>query len=164
MRSAPARSTSATCSPRRAKSASRIEGASFTSAFPISRTSPSRGESLGVDALENVHELPVSARNLGHGVLARDLLRPQINERIPETGPAHGETDKSRDAGRRRQPFAYLFVIFASSQNDATHFVPVVTPRRGHNLLAVLTAVEPLDLPHVRFNPHVLQLMNGLNH
>src|SRR5215510_11788606 len=104
MRSAPACSASATCSPRRAKSASRIEGASFTASFPIPPISLSRGASLGADALENVHELLVSTRNLGHGVLARDLLRPQVNEWIPETGPAHGETNEPCNAGRRRQP------------------------------------------------------------
>src|SRR5262252_2570244 len=125
---------------------------------------PSRGASLGADVLKYVHELPVSTLNLGHGGLARYLLRPQINERIPETGPAYCKTDKPWDAGRRRQPFAHLLVIFASAQNDATHFIPVAAPRRGHNLLAVLTAVEPLYFPHIRFNPRVLQLINGLDH
>src|SRR5262249_13516698 len=37
MRSAPACSASATCSPRRAKSAERIDGASFTAPLPISK-------------------------------------------------------------------------------------------------------------------------------
>src|SRR5215471_16742168 len=133
MRSAPARSASATCSPKRAKSASRIEGASFTAPFPIYATiSPSRRASPGADVLKNVHELPVSALNLGHGGLARYLLRPQVNERIPETGPAHCKTDEPWDAGRRRQPFAHLWVIFASAQNYATYFIPVAAPRRGH--------------------------------
>src|SRR5262249_1072709 len=76
---------------------------------------PSPRASLGADVLKNVYELSVSALNLGHGVLARDLLRPQINERIPETGTAHCKTDEPRDTGRRRQPFAHLLVIFASA-------------------------------------------------
>src|SRR5262245_25344450 len=164
MRSAPARSASATCSPKRAKSASRIEGASFTASFPIPLTSPSRRANLDAGALKNVHELPVSTLNLGHGGLARYLLRPQFNERVPETGPAHGKTDEPWNAGRSRQPLAHLFVIFASAQNDATHFIPVAAPRCGHNLFAVLTAIEPLYLPHIRFNPSVLQLMNGQDH
>src|SRR5262245_15468407 len=164
MRSAPARSTSATCSPRRVNSASRIEGANFTASFPIPPISPSRGAGLGADAIEIVYELPVSPRNLGHGVLARDLLRPQVNEWIPENGPAHGETDEPWNAGRRHQPFLRLLVIFASAQNDTTHFIPVAAPRCGHNPLAVFTAVQPFDLPHIRFNPGVLQLVNGLNH
>src|SRR5262245_29383672 len=126
--------------------------------------SPSRRAGLGADALKNVHELAVSARNLGHGGLARYLLRPQVNERIPETGPANCKTDEPRDAGRRRQPFAHLLVIFASAQNDATHFIPGAAPRRGHNLLAVLTAAAPLYLPNIRFNPRVLQFMNCLDH
>src|SRR5262249_3805748 len=125
---------------------------------------PSCGPCPSADVLKNVHNLPVSTRDLGHGGLARDLLRPQVNQRIPENGPAHGKTDEPWNAGRRCQPFAHLLVIFASAQNDATHFVPVAAPRCGHNLLTVLTAVEPLDLPHVRFNPCILQLANGLNH
>jgi hypothetical protein len=46
----------------------------------FSNLSPSCGASLGADVLESVHKLAVSARNLGHGGLGRDLLRPQINE------------------------------------------------------------------------------------
>src|SRR5688572_3082582 len=130
MRSAPALSTSATCSPKRAKSASRIEGASFTASFPIPLISPSRGMSPGADVFKNVHKLAVSARNLGHGVLARDLICPQVNERIPEDGSAHGETNEPRNAGRSRQPFLRLFVIFASAQNNAANFIPVAAPRR----------------------------------
>src|SRR5882672_3078673 len=126
--------------------------------------SPSSSANLYADILKNVHKRPISMRNLGHGVLASDLLRPQVDEWIPETGPAHGETDEARNAGRRRQPFAHLFVIFAPAQNDATHFVPAVTPRGGHNLLAVLVAVKPLDLPHIRFDACVLQLVNGPDH
>src|SRR5215510_15481928 len=119
---------------------------------------------MSARVFKNIHKLPISARNLRYGALARDLLRPQINEWIPETGPAHRKTDEPRDAGRRHQPFAHLVVIFASAQNNATYFIPVASPRRCHNLLAVLTAVESLDLPHIRFNPRVLQLLNGLNH
>src|SRR5262249_58446058 len=68
------------------------------------------------------------------------------------------------DDGRRRQPFAHFLVIFASAQNYAAHFIPGAAPRSGHNLLAVLMAVEPLDFPHVRLNPPVLPLVNGLDH
>src|SRR5262245_5387764 len=92
--------------------------------------SPSRRASLGAGALKYVHKLAVSARDLGHGGLARYLLCPQVNERIPETGPAHCKADEPRDAGRRRQPFAHFLVIFASAQNYATYFIPISTPRR----------------------------------
>src|SRR5262249_8550924 len=74
---------------------------------------PSRSANLCADVLKNIDKLPVSARDLGDGVLARDLLRPHVNEGIPETGPAHGETDEAWNAGRSRQPFAHFFVIFA---------------------------------------------------
>src|SRR5882757_4609786 len=85
IRSAPARSASATCSPRRAKSAARIDGAIFT-------MSSSRGTGL---LLEDVRELPVTGGDSVDRVGARDLFRTPGNERIPETGPAHRESNKA---------------------------------------------------------------------
>src|SRR5262249_14015155 len=128
------------------------------------RFSSSRCAGLRTDILKNVYELQVSMRNLRHRVRARNLLRPQVDEPVPETGPAYSATDEAFNASRRRQPFAHLPVVFASAQNDEPNFVSATASGRGHNLLAVLAAVEPFDLPYVRFDARVLQLANGPNH
>src|SRR5208282_5396762 len=39
-----------------------------------------------------------------------------------------------------------------------------VTARGGDNSLAILSTVEPLDLPDIRLNARVLQLLNGRAH
>jgi hypothetical protein len=45
----------------------------------------------------------------------------------------------------------------------SAHFA-AVTPRGGDDSLAVLAAVDPLDLPNIRLNSGVLQLLNGPKH
>ena len=61
MRSAPACSASATCSPKRAKSAERIDGASLTIALSISevRRSNSRTDRAGLDAVMRLLPYPI---------------------------------------------------------------------------------------------------------
>ena len=58
----------------------------------------------------------------------------------------------------------YLPVVFAAAQNDATDLVSAIPARGGHHLFAVFPLVEPLDLPKVRLNPAILQLLNCLHH
>src|SRR5215471_3140482 len=114
MRSAPARSASVTCSPRRAKSAARIEGASRTRSLL----------SGGTGLLEDVHELPVPAGDLGDGLLARHPFRAPPDERLPEVGAADREPDEARDSGCGRQPLADLLVVLPAAEDDAADVVP----------------------------------------
>jgi hypothetical protein len=67
--------------------------------------------SLGPSVLKNIHKLPVEAGDFGNGGPARDLLGPHVNERIPETGPAHGETDEAVHVGCSAEPLAHLLVV-----------------------------------------------------
>src|SRR5713226_3313583 len=95
MRSAPAFSASATCSPRRAKSAAKIEGASFTtspsftSILPLCVNSPILG-------FENLDELLITAGYLRHRRFPCDLLAAPGDQRIPEAGPTDGKADEAR--------------------------------------------------------------------
>jgi hypothetical protein len=41
---------------------------------------------------------------------------------------------------------------------------PTLTASRRDDFLAVLSLVDPFDLPDVGFDPGVLQLVDGLNH
>src|SRR5262245_66674842 len=121
MRSAPARSASATCSPRRVKSAARIEGASRTGSL----------RSGGTGLLEDVHEVPIPAGDLGDGLLARRPLGAPADQRFPEVGAADREPDEARNAGGGRQPFAHLLLVFSPSENDAADAIPAAASRRG---------------------------------
>src|ERR1035437_841435 len=103
MRSAPAFSASATCSPRRAKSAARIEGASLTTAFCIVDT-PSLNTCCFVLGFEDFDELLITPRYLFHGSVTGDLVRTPIDKRTPETRATDGETDESRDRGGSCKP------------------------------------------------------------
>src|SRR5271170_7062463 len=106
IRSAPACSASRTCSPRRAKSAARIDGAIL--AFVSSDASCGTGVFL-----ERIHKLLVAVRNLLDRVFPGDLFCPPIHQRIPETRAADRETNEPGDAGRRRQPLVHLLVVLA---------------------------------------------------
>src|SRR5207302_3639168 len=93
--------------------------------------------------LEDVYELAIATGDLGDGVFPRALLSPPCDERLPEGRPPDGEADEPGDAGRRGEPLAYLRVVFAAPQDDATHLGPATAARGGHDPLAVLAPVEP---------------------
>src|SRR5262249_47948223 len=113
---------------------------------------------------KSVYKLPIAAGHLSHRGLSRGLLVPPEHKRLPEVGPTHGEADEAWHSRRCRQPFAYLFVVFATPQDDAADFVATAPTRGRHNLRAVLAAVQPLDLPHVRLYLSVLELLDALDH
>src|SRR6516162_1155719 len=118
----------------------------------------------GMSFFKSVHKLPIAAGHLSHSGLPRGLLITPEHKRLPEVGPTHGEADEAWYSGRRRQPFAHLFVVFAAPQDDAADFVATAPTRGGHNLRAILAAVQPLDLPHVRLYLCVLELLDALDH
>src|SRR5256885_1328707 len=124
----------------------------------------SRSSGLTAGILKNIHKFQVTSGNLRDSCIARDLLRPQANERPPETSPAHCKADETRHGGGRSQPLAHLLVVFSPAQDDATDFVASTPTRSRNHLLAVLPAVESLDLPDVRLNLRILKLLDGLGH
>src|SRR5262245_14493864 len=113
---------------------------------------------------KSVHKIPIAAGHLSHRGLPRRLLVPPEHKRLPEVGPTHGEADETWHSGRRRQPFAHLFVVFATPQDDAVDLVATAPTRGRHNLRAVLAAVQSLDLPYVRLYLCVLELLDALGH
>src|SRR5438874_10342644 len=109
-------------------------------------------------------KFPVTPGDFRHSRVARSLVGKKVNERIPKVGSAHGETDEAFDASRRSQPFAHFFFVFAASKNDASNFVPSAAMCYGHDLFAVFMTIQSLDLPDIRFDASVLQLVDSLNH
>src|SRR5262249_3041635 len=101
---------------------------------------------------------PLSSRGF-----SRRLLGPPQHKRLPEVGPTRSEADEAWHSGRRRQPFAHLFVVFAAPQDDAADFVATAPTRGRHNLRAVLAAVQPPHLPPVRRYLGVLALCDALD-
>src|SRR5262249_2788875 len=132
----------------------------------------------GMSFFKSVHKLPIAAGHLSHSGLPRGLLITPEHKRLPEIGPTHGEADEAWYSGRRRQPFAHLFFVFATPPADSPDFFPPAprpqddaadfaapAPTRGrHNLRAILAAVQPLDFPHVRLYLCVLELLDALDH
>src|SRR5271157_6497257 len=140
----------------------RTVGVAFTA--HISSRRPKVLWSIRLCFFKDVDELAIPACNLVNGGLARGCFVPPSDERFPEVGAPNGEADEARDSGRDCQPLAHPLVVRAAAQDYASNFVPAA-PARGRNyLLAVLPPVETFDLPDVRLNFRVLQLLNGLNH
>src|SRR5262245_5221714 len=109
MRSAPARSASAICSPRRAKSAARIEGASRTRSL----------RSGGTGLLEGGHERSVTFGDLGDGLLSRHPFGAPADQGLPEVGAADREPDEAGNLGRGRQPLSDFLLVLAPAEDDA---------------------------------------------
>src|SRR5262245_13002713 len=115
-------------------------------------------------AFENADEPLVASRDLGNGSLPRELTGTPIDHGHPERGPSDCESNESRNRRCNFQPLVDLFVVRTSAQNDAADLVPTAAPRSHHNLLAILAAVEPFDLPQVWLHAGILQLFDGLDH
>ena len=109
-------------------------------------------------------ELPVAPGNFRHSGFARSFFGKNVNERIPKNRSADGEADEPFNASRRRQPLAHSLIVFSTSKNDASNFVPPAAMCCGHDLFAVSMTIESLDLPDIGLNARVLQLLDRLNH
>src|SRR5215471_9217790 len=114
--------------------------------------------------LENSYKFAVTARNFRNRFSPRNFVRAPLNERLPEICAAHSEANETRNASRIRQPFAHLFVVLATAQNDAADALTASLARRCHHPLAVLLPVESFDFPNIRLNVRVLELFNRVNH
>lgn len=87
-----------------------------------------------------------------------------IDQGIPETRSAYRKTDEAWHSGGHSQPDVHLFVALSPPENDAADIVASAASGCGHDVLAVLPFVEPLDLSDARFDFRVLKLLNGLDH
>src|SRR5262249_25123734 len=122
------------------------------------------GRGTQVCALEQAYELAIRPRDFGDGLLARRFFAPPGNQRISESGAADRKADEARRSGRHRKPVSHLLVVLAAAENDATDPSTASRPGRCHNLLAIAAPIETLNLPQIRFNAGVLELVDGLNH
>src|SRR5262245_32508146 len=136
IRSAPARSASRTCSPRRAKSAARIDGAILGSTGSCTRL-----------FLKSMDELSVAVGNLVDRVLPCDLVGTPVYERIPKARTTHSEADESWNLGGCSEPLVHLLIAFIPAEYDATDFVPATLTRRAHDSFAVRLPIKSLDFP-----------------
>src|SRR5262249_18560299 len=165
--SAPAFSASATCSPKRAKSAARIDGASLTDSLSMVRLFSvlcSLSRNHFVACFEDLHEFLIPTRDFGHSGIPSNLLAAPVNQRIPEAGSTDSKADEARHARRGRKPFAYFLIVFAASQDDAADTVAACAAGRGYDSFAVFAPLESFDLPDVRFHSGILELLDGLGH
>jgi hypothetical protein len=74
---------------------------------------------LGTRPLEDLNKFLISTRHFKHRRFACRFSGPVIDERFPEICSSDGETDETRDAGCRRQPFANLLFVLTATKNDA---------------------------------------------
>src|SRR5689334_21404028 len=123
--------------------------------------SPSRGTGV---VLEDADELAVATRNFVHRLLSRDLVCPPAYERIPKASTADSEADEPRNLRCDCQPLVYFLVVLAAPKDDTADFVSAATACRRYDVLAILTPVEPLDLPNVRLDIRVLQFFDRFDH
>src|ERR1017187_2299958 len=64
--------------------------------------------------LEDSDELAVTRGNLIYCLIARNLLRQPVHQRIPGTGPEHDKADEPGHGRRDAEPFAPLGVALAA--------------------------------------------------
>src|SRR5919106_4599980 len=117
-----------------------------------------------VGLLEKIHELSIAPRDLGESLLPRRLLGPPGDQRVPEIGAADREADEARHLRRDLEPLPHFPVVLAAAENDAADLVAAARPRRRHDRLAILAAIETFDFPQIRIDAGVLELADGLDH
>src|SRR6516165_8207863 len=99
--------------------------------------------------LEDIHEFAVAFGNLRDGITPCGFAVLQLDERLPKTCPANGESDESRNGGSRGKPFADLAIVFAAAEDNAAGLVTAVAAYRRDYLLAVFPSIQPFDLPYI---------------
>src|SRR6202040_737392 len=63
-----------------------------------------------------------------------------------------------------RKPVSHLLIVLAAAENDATDPIAAGHPGRRYNLLAIVAPIETLNLPQIRFDTGVLELVDGFDH
>ena len=122
------------------------------------------GTWMQVCPLEQVYELAIAPRDFSDSLFARRFFAPPGNKGIPESRAADRKADEARHTGRNRKPISHLLIVLAAAENDATDPVAAGGPGRRYNLLAIIAPIEALNLPQIRFNAGVLELVDGLDH
>ena len=117
-----------------------------------------------MESLEDLDEFPIAAGDLGHRGFPCHLLRAPIDKRLPEARASDGEANEARHSSRGCQPFANLLIVLTPTQNDTTDSCAAVPTRSGNNPFAVLMPVKSFNLPYVRLDACVLELLDGLRH
>src|SRR6266446_171279 len=113
---------------------------------------------------ENLNKLLISASNFGDCVISSYLACAPVNEWTPEARPAHGEANEARNCSCGSEPLADFVIVLAPAEDDAADSVPAAAAGSSHNPFAVFLTLEPFNLPHVRLNPRILELLNSLSH
>src|SRR5262245_56557062 len=106
----------------------------------------------------------VAAGDFVSGDLSGEVSSAPVDERVPEDRSANGKADEARYDCGHRQPLMDLFLILAPAEDDAANVAAAIPPGNGHNLLAVLTAIEPLDFPDIWLDASILKLLDHLHH
>src|SRR6476661_834501 len=122
------------------------------------------GRGMQVCPLEQIYEPAIAPRDFGDSLLARRFFAPPGDQRIPKSRTADRKADEARHTGRHREPVSHFLIILAAAENDATDPIAAGRPSRCYNLLAILAPIETLNLPQIRFDAGVLELVDGLNH
>src|SRR5262249_3553189 len=118
----------------------------------------------GTGLLEDVHELLVPAGGLGDCFLARRPFRPPADQGLPEVGAADRQPHKAPDSRGDRQPHPDRLLVLTPAAENAADAHPAAAACGRDDPLAVLTTVEPLDLPDVRLDPGTLELAERPDH
>src|SRR6516162_3976409 len=106
---------------------------SFKGKPPWSVAMPTRTRFLSRSAirllLENLYKFQVAIGDQACRGLASDLALPPLDQRIPKTRPADGETNEAGHGGGGCQPMAHLGIVLTPAQDDAADSCPAATPR-----------------------------------
>src|SRR5215475_3583410 len=119
---------------------------------------------MQVCPLEQAYELAIAPRDFGDDLLARCFFAPPGDQRTPESRAADRKADEARHTGRHRKPVSHFLIVLAAAENNATDPVAAGRPRRCYNLLAIVAPIETLNLPQIRFDAGILELMDSLDH
>src|SRR5262249_46964231 len=84
------------------------------------------------------------------------------DELVPPERPSDREADVAGHSGALLEPVEHLALVGAAAQDDADDVVAATRPGLRDGVDAVLTALETLDLPDVRLDARVLELVHRL--
>src|SRR5262245_60843821 len=93
-----------------------------------------------ISVFEEIDEPAVAPSNLGNRLLARRLLGPPGDQRIPEIGAADRKAYEAGHRSRDAQPLPDLRVVLATPEDDAADPLAPAGARRRDDRRAVLAS------------------------
>src|SRR5215510_8553353 len=129
-----------------------------------SRARRGDGRQACISPLEQIPKLAIAPGDLGNSLITRRSFAPPGGQRIPENRAADRKSDEPRDSCRDPEPLAYFPIVLAATKNDTGDMMAPTGACRRHDALAILAPCEPFDLPQIRIDAAVLELMNGFDH